>query len=332
MPDSVAARFKGKTVLITGGMGFIGASLAVRLAQAGADVLVVDNMLEPYGANLFNIEPVKAMVTVNFCDIRDQNAMDYLVTGREYVFHCAAQVCHLMSLDNPFIDIDINIKGAAVLMEALKKRNRDAVVVKMGSRGQYGSVQKLPAGEDVLPDPKGIYEISLLSAEQIMRSYYKIHGIKSVMLRLTNIYGPRGQMKHNRFGVANWFMRLALDGIKIPIYGDGSIQRDFLYIDDCVEAILLAALNPEMAGEVYNVGRDDPSSFLELAQVIVEKLGKGGWELTPFSNERKAQEPGHFYSDISKIKKACGWVPSTSLQDGVAASLDYYKANKDKYW
>lgn len=324
--------FAGKKVLITGGTGFVGSSLAIRLCGLGAKALVVDAMLEPYGGNMFNLEPVKSQVEVNFCDIRDQNAMNYLVRGMDYVFLCAAQVCHLMSIQDPFPDIDINIKGTAVVMEALRKCNRDALVVKLGSRGQYGTVETLPAHEEVKPEPKGVYEISLLSAEYLLKSYQRVHGIKSVMLRLTNIYGPRAQMRHDRFGVANWFMRLAIDGKAIPIFGDGSIKRDFLYIDDCVEAILLSAATPSAAGEVFNVGRDDPSSFLELAQTIVSELGRGSWEFKPFSAERKAQEPGDFYSDISKIRKYTGWTPSTTLHDGVRTTLDYYLKNKDKYW
>ena len=330
--NSALKVFKDKRVLITGGIGFIGSSLAIRLSELGADIMVIDAMMEPYGGNIFNLEPVKEKIKINFCDIRDQNAMNYLVRDQDYVFHCAAQVCHLMSLETPFLDIDINIKGTAVILEALRKNNPNAKIIKMGSRGQYGSVNKLPVSEDVLPDPKGIYEISLLSAEHILKSYNRIHGIKSVMLRLTNIYGPRSQMRHNRFGVANWLIRLAIDGETIPIFGDGLIKRDFLYIDDCVEAILLSALAPEAVGEVINVGRDDPATFLDLARTVIDKLGRGKWKKTPFTEDRKAQEPGDFYSDISKIIRITGWAPSTSLEAGVQKTLNYYNEHKDNYW
>ena len=265
--------FSGKNILILGGLGFLGSSLAIRLTAMGASVLLADAMIEEYGGNLFNIEPVKDDIQVNYCDIRDEHAMGQLVRGQDYIFHSAAQVCHLKSLNDPFPDIDINIRGTAVIMEALRQHNPTAKLIKLGSRGQYGSVLKLPAGEETKPDPKGIYEISLLAAEHIIGSYCRNHGIRSVLTRLTNIYGPRAQMRHNRFGVANWFVRLAIEDQTIPVFGDGLIKRDFLYIDDCVEALLRLAVLPDACGQVFNVGHDQPSNFLELATTIVDVAG-----------------------------------------------------------
>jgi UDP-glucose 4-epimerase len=323
--------FQGKNVLILGGLGFIGSSLAIRLASMGARLLLVDSMLDEYGGNTFNIAPVKDQVQVNYCDIRDERAMAQLVRDQDYIFHGAAQVCHLKSLCDPFPDIDINIRGTAVLLEALRKFNPTAKLVKLGSRGQYGPVARVPASEDDRSDPKGIYEISLLTAEQIIRSYHRNHGIESVLTRLTNIYGPRAQMRHNRYGVANWFLRLAIDGQTIPVFGDGLIKRDFLYIDDCVEALLRLAVTPQAVGQVVNVGDEVPSNFLELAQTIVRATGTA-YALTPFSAERKAQEPGDFYSDITKIRRLTGWRPRCSLEEGVRRTLEFYLANKGHYW
>ena len=334
--DTIDARFKeafeGRRVLILGGLGFLGSSLALRLADLGAECTLADAMIEEYGGNLFNIDPIRDRATINFCDIRDAAAMNWLVRDKDFVFHSAAQVCHLKSLSDPFPDIDINITGTTVVMEALRRFNPAAKVVKLGSRGQYGSVVKLPAGEETKPEPKGIYEISLLAAEHIMASYGRNHGIRSVLTRLTNIYGPRAQMRHNRFGVANWFMRLAIDGEPIPVFGDGRIKRDFLYIDDCVDALLLLAVTPGAEGAVFNIGHDTPSDFLTLAQTIVEAAGTGQYAFTPFSPERKAQEPGDFYTDITKINRLTGWRPRTSLAEGVTRTLDYYRRFKTRYW
>jgi UDP-glucose 4-epimerase len=324
--------FAGRRVLILGGLGFLGSSLAIRLAACGARITLADAMIEEYGGNLHNIAPIRDAAIVNFCDIRDAAAMNWLVRDQDYVFHSAAQVCHLKSLSDPFPDIDINITGTAVVMEALRRFNPAAKVVKLGSRGQYGSVIKLPAGEETRPEPKGIYEISLLAAEHIMASYQRNHGIRCVLSRLTNIYGPRAQMRHNRFGVANWFMRLAVDGETVPIFGDGRIKRDFLYIDDCVEALLLLAVTPEAEGEVFNIGHDVPSDFLTLAETIVETAGTGHIAFTPFSPERKAQEPGDFYTDIAKISRVTGWRPTTPLGDGVAETIAFYRQNREHYW
>lgn len=324
--------FSGKNILITGGLGFIGSSLAIKLADAGADVSIVDVMIPDYGGNLFNIEPVKGRVKVNFSDITDAHSVNYLVRDRDYIFHCAGQVCHVMSMTNPFPDIDFNIKGTAILLEACKKHNPKVKIIKMGTRGQYGPAVKLPVSEDAPTNPKGIYEISNLTAEKIIKVYNDIHGIKSVLLRLTNIYGPRAQMKHSRFGVANWFIRQAIDNETIKIFGDGKLLRDFLYIDDCVDAILMSAMTQDAAGEVLNVGIDKPTTFLELAQQIIKVAGSGKWEFAPFSEERKAQEPGNFYSDISKIKRIVGWEPKTSLSEGLKETIDYYRKHKSKYW
>lgn len=324
--------FAGKTALITGGMGFIGSNLAIRLANLGAKVTVLDAMIQDYGGNEFNLQPVADRVRINYCDIRDESAVSYLVRNQDYVFHLAGQVCHLMSLSNPFPDIEMNITGTAILMEACRKYNPEAVVVYTGTRGQYGSSVSLPVNEEAPTNPKGIYEISNLTAEKIIKVYNDVHGIKSVLLRLSNIYGPRSQMKHSRFGVCNWFVRVAMDNQKIQVFGDGSILRDFLYVDDCVEAILLSAITPAAYGEIFNVGSDIPVSFLELVKAIVSVSKQGHWEYAEFSPERKAQEPGDFYSDVSKMAKLVGWKPTTDLETGLALTIDYYRKHRDNYW
>lgn len=324
--------FRTKRVLITGGMGFIGSNLAIYLVNQGAQVTIADAMIPGYGGNLFNIEPIRQQVTVNFCDIRDVNTMNYLVQGQDYVFHLAGQVDHILSLSDPFPDIDMNIKGTAVVMEACKHHNPGAQVIYTGTRGQYGAAVSLPVDENAPTHPKGIYEITRLTAEKITQVYHEVHGIRSVMLRLTNVYGPRAQMIHARYGVVNWFARLAIDGAAIQVFGDGQIKRDFLYVDDCVEAMLMAAVCKDAYGEVFNVGIDQPTTFLELAQTMIEVAGTGTWAFAPFTPERKAQEPGDFYSDIGKIKRIVGWEPRTSLPVGLSQTIAYYRAHKAHYW
>ena len=324
--------FQGKRTLITGGMGFTGSNLAIALVDAGADVTIVDAMIPGYAGNLFNIAPVRDRVAIHFCDIRDVAAMNNLVQAQDYVFHLAGQVDHILSLTDPFPDIDINIKGTAVLMEALRWHNPRAKVIYTGTRGQYGSAVTLPVSETAPTHPKGIYEISNLTAEKIIQVYNDVHGIAAVLLRLTNIYGPRAQMKHPRYGVVNWFVRLAVDDETIQVFGDGKILRDFLYIDDAVEAILMSALEPKAIGEVLNVGIDQPYNFIELAETLIEVAGTGRWEFAAFSPERKAQEPGDFYSDISKIRRLVGWTPRTALKDGLRQTVAFYRRYKQHYW
>ncbi len=322
----------GAQVLITGGLGFIGSNLALRLSQAGARVTLVDAMIPEYGGNLFNVAPVRERVVINFSDICDRHAMDWLVRGQDYVFHLAGQVSHVMSLTDPYPDVEYNIKGTVVVMEALRRYNPRARLIFTGTRGQYGPASRVPVSETAPTNPKALYEISNLTAEKIILAYHQIHDIPAVMLRLTNVYGPRAQMKHSHYCVVNWFVRQVLDGLPIKVFGDGQIKRDFLYVDDCVEALLRCALCPGAYGEVFNVGVDRPMTFLELAQTLTRLCEGSRWEFAPFTPERKAQEPGDFYSDISKIRALVGWGPVTSLEEGLRRTLDYYRAHRDHYW
>lgn len=330
--DTLEAALKNKKVLITGGLGFIGSNLARRLVELGADITVVDAMLPGYGGNLFNIEGIADRIRINFSDIRDVHTMNYLVRDQEIVFHLAGQVDHILSLTNPFPDIDINIRGSAVVMEAVREHAPAARVVYTGTRGQYGPAVSLPVGEDTPMNPKGLYELSNLTAEKMMLLYNDKHDVATSVLRLTNIYGPRAQMHHSRYGVVNWFVRVALDDGTIKVFGKGDIKRDFLYVDDAVEAILLTAVRDEAIGEVFNVGVDIPSNFLELAERIISIAGTGRWEFAPFSPERAKQEPGDFYSDITKIRNALGWEPATDLDTGLRSTIEFYKQHRSHYW
>ena len=322
----------GKRVLITGGLGFIGSNLARRLVAEGARVTVCDALIEGYGGNPANVAEIRDAIEIERADVRDAAAMDRLVEGRDVVYHLAAQVSHVMSLSDPYPDIDINIKGTAVVLEACRRKNPAALVVRSGTRGQYGPAVKLPVSEETPSDPRGIYEISQLSAEMICRTYTRIHGIRTVPLRLTNVYGPRGQMKHSQFGVVNWFVRLALEGKAIPIFGSGKILRDFLYVDDCVDALVRSATEPKAVGEIINVGHDRPSTFLEVAEILRELVPGASIAFTDFSPERKAQEPGDFVSDIGKIRRLLGWEPTFSLREGLARTVAFYRERHAQYF
>jgi UDP-glucose 4-epimerase len=321
-----------KDVLITGGLGFIGSNLAIRLVRDGARVTVCDAMLEGYGGNFANVREINGEIETHVSDVRDEEEMGRLVEGRDVVFHLAAQVSHVLSLSNPYPDIDINIKGTAAVLEACRKRNPSALVVRSGTRGQYGPAVTLPVSEEAPANPRGIYEISQLSAEMICRTYTRIHGVRTVPLRLTNVYGPRGQMKHSHFGVVNWFVRLALTGERIPIFGSGKILRDFLYVDDCVDALVAAACEPGTVGEVLNVGDDRASTFLEVAEILRDLVPGTRIEFTDFTPERKAQEPGDFVSDISKIRRLTGWRPRIELRDGLARTVEFYRERRADYF
>ena len=324
--------YRGKRVLITGGLGFIGSNLAIKLVEMGADVVLVDSMLPLYGGNLFNVEPIKDWVRINFSDIRDRPSMNYLVQGQDYVFHLAGQVSHVDSILDPFTDVDINVNGTLSVLEACRKFNPGAKIIFTGTRGQYGSSIKLPVDEDAPTNAKGIYAITNLAAEKIVLMYHEIHRLPGACLRITNTYGPRHHMKHNRYGVLNWFIRLALDDETIPIFGDGRILRDFLCIDDLTEALIMCGLTEAAYGDIFNVGSGIAISFIDLVKKIIEIAGSGRYEYAPFTAERKALEPGDYWADITKIKSVVGWEPQVSLEEGLRRTIAYYRTYRDHYW
>ncbi len=324
--------FKSKKVLITGGLGFVGSNLSIKLAELGADVLIVDNMLPRQGGNVFNIEPVKDKVKINISDIRNPTSMNHLVKGMDYIYHIAGQVNHVDSVKDPLNDLSINVEGTLVLMEALRMNNPDAKVIFTGTRGEYGSSLTLPVAENHAINPIGIYAITNFAAERIVLTYHNLHHIKSLCLRITNTFGPRHQMAHDEYGVFNWFIRKAMDNEVIPIFGDGRILRDYLYIDDLTESLITIADSDGAYGEVYNVGSGVPLSFVDLANKIIEISGSGRVDYTEFTTERKALEPGDYYADITKIKKTINWSPKISIDEGIKKTIEYYKKYKEHYW
>ena len=323
---------KGKKILVTGGLGFIGSNLSSRLVGLGAEVMIVDNMMPRLGGNLFNVSEIADRVHMNFSDIRDSHSMDYLVKGQEFIFHLAGQVNHVDSIRNPIQDLAINCQGTLVLLECCRKYNREARIIFAGTRGEYGASVKLPVGEDHPTNPKGIYAVTNLTAEKMVLVYHDVHKIPGACLRITNTYGPRHQMAHDEYGVLNWFIRKAIDDEVIPVFGDGRILRDFLYVEDLVDCFIESATCDGAYGEVFNVGTGIPINFIDLARRIVKLTGKGKVAFTEFTQERREVEPGDYYTDISKIKRVIGWQPRTDLDEGLRKTIAFYRKHKKKYW
>ena len=323
--------FKSRKVLITGGLGFIGSNLTLELVKQKADVTLVDNFLPDHGANWRNIREIRPSVRVNLCDVRDLHSMRELLADTEIIFHLAGQGSHVLSLKNPFPDIDLNITATAILLELVRELKLNPVIVYTGTRGQYGKAMKLPVAEDQPSSPRGIYELTNLTAEKMMQIYHWNHHLRTVPLRLTNIYGPRAQMHHPHFGVVNWFVRLALTGKPITVFGDGKIRRDFIYVEDCVQALLRAAQLQENFGEIINIGNDQPRCFLDVADILCELIPGTSYQFTAFTAERAAQEPGDFYSDITKARRILSWEPKVELREGLARTVKYYKDCLEDY-
>jgi UDP-glucose 4-epimerase len=330
--EAVFRGFGGARCLITGGLGFVGSNLAQRLVALGARVLLVDSLIPAYGGNFFNIAGIRGRVHVNVADVRDPHAMDYLVLGQDYIFNLAGQIGHLESMEDPQTDLRINTEGPLTVLEACRRRNPGAKVLYASTRTVYGRAQYLPIDEAHPLAPIDCNAVSNLAAEHYHQLYFRVHGVRTVCLRLTNTYGPRQMMKdtEGRYALIYSWLRRALDGQPLPVMG-GHQVRDFTYIDDCVDALLLAAAEPQADGEVYNLG-GEVMSLLTLADLLIDVAGGGRKEVVDLPPERRAIDPGKVYLSYERIRRELGWEPRVGLREGLARTLAYYREHRHRYW
>jgi UDP-glucose 4-epimerase len=323
--------YRGKKVLITGGLGFIGSTLSYKLVDFGAEVTIVDSLFPEYGGNTFNIHGLESRVRVNISDVRDRYSMDYLVKGQDCIFNLAGTLSHIDSMRDPFTDLEINCVAQLSILEAVRHNNPDTKILFAGTRGQYGRAKTLPVTEEHLMQPTDVNGINNMAGEWYHILYNNVYGIRSTSLRLTNTFGPRHQMKHHRQGILNWFIRQAIEGVKIRVYGDGGQIRDTNYVDDVVDAMLLAMATDSTNGEVYNVG-GTPVSLKDFVEKIAAIKAGVNYELVPFPPEAKDIEIGDYIADYSKFSKLTGWRPTTTIERGIEISLEYYTKNRSHYW
>ncbi len=317
--------YAGRRVLITGGVGFIGSNLAIRLVGLGAKVLLVDSMLPAYGADLANIEPVRAKVRVNYSDIRDPHSLSYLVQGEDVIFSLAGQVSHQESMQDPMTDLEINCAAQLSLLECCRKHNASARIVFASTRQLYGRPKTLPVTEDHPLEPVDVNGINNLAAEMYYTLYHRVHGIPTVSLRLTNTYGPRMDLRSPAKGFAGVFIRQALQGETIRVFGDGKQRRDFNHVDDVVDALLLAGERDELVGRVYNLGHPEPRSLNEFLGYL-SKLTGCRHEFVPFPADAKSIDIGDYYGDFSRLAAASGWSPKIDLETGLAGTVEWFRS------
>jgi UDP-glucose 4-epimerase len=322
--------YRGRKVLVTGGLGFIGSNLCRRLADLGAQVLAVDSLLPDYGGALFNLAGYEEKVRINVADVRG-HGMEYLVQGQEVLFNLAGQVSHIDSMTDPFTDLEINCRSQLWILEAVRKRNPELKIVYAGTRQVYGKPMRLPVDENHPLNPTDVNGINKISGEFYHLVYNSVYGIRACSLRLTNTYGPRQLIRHNRQGFMGWFMRQVTLGEPIQLYGDGKQRRDFDYVDDVVDAFLRAGAMEEANGQIFNLGGQPPVALIDVVKVMIELAGQGSYSLTPFPPERKKIDIGDFHADAGKIRKALGWVPATPLRDGLTHTIDYYRQHREHY-
>ncbi|MBI1745365.1 MAG: NAD-dependent epimerase/dehydratase family protein [Acidobacteria bacterium] len=326
--------YRGRRVMVTGGLGFIGSNLARRLADLGADVLVVDSLIPVYGGNLFNLnlDGYSARVRVNVADIRTAPTMNYLVQGQDIIFNLAGQVSHRDSMIDPYTDLEINCRSQVVILEACRHYNPGVKIIFAGTRQQYGKADYLPVDERHLMHPTDVNGINKMAGEWYHILYNNVYGLRATSLRLTNTYGPRQWMKDERMGFISWFVRLAIEGRPIPLWGDGEQIRDLNYVDDVVEAFLMVGAGDVANGQIYNLG-NDPVTLRQFVELLVEiTQSPGGYILHPWPDDRKRIDIGAYYGNYGKISKELSWQPRVPLREGLTRMVAYYREHHAHYW
>jgi UDP-glucose 4-epimerase len=323
--------YRGLKVMVTGGLGFIGSNLARQLVDLGADVLIVDALIPDYGGNLFNIDGIADRVRVNIADVREQTTMSYLVRDHAVIFNLAGQVSHIDSMRDPYADLEINCRSQLTLLEACRYHNRSVKVVYAGTRQVYGRPDSLPVTERHLVRPTDVNGINKAAGENYHLVYNNVFGVRACSLRLTNVYGPRQLIRHDRQGFIGWFLRLAVENKALQIYGDGSQLRDFVHVADAADAFLRAGASDACNGEAFNVGGTQPIRHRELAELLVSLAGSGRVKYVDWPADKKAIDIGSFYADSTKFKRTTGWAQRIPLADGLRDTVAFYRAHFSEY-
>lgn len=322
--------FEGKRVLVTGGLGFIGSNLARRLVRCGAQVTLVDSMIPEYGGNRFNVAGIADNVTINIADVRDASSMRYMVAGQDFVFNLAGQTSHMDSMANPLNDLEINCSAQLSILEACRKYNEGLKIVFAGTRQIYGKPDYLPVDEKHPVRPVDVNGIHKLAGEWYHVLYNNVYGIRACALRLTNTYGPRMRVRDARQTFLGLWVRLILEGKPFEVWG-GDQLRDFCYVSDAVEAMLLAASDEKANGRVFNLGGQRVLSLKDMADLLLEVNGGGEYTVKPFPADRRRIDIGDYYADFSQIRSLLGWEPGVPEREGLARTLEFYREHLKHY-
>ncbi len=328
--------YQGKKVLVTGGLGFVGSNLSLRLLELGAEVQVVDALLPDCGGNPFNLQPACGRIRLSREDLRNQQFMETAVAGCDLIFNLAGQVSHLGSMQDPQQDLEINCRAQLSLLEACRRANPKVKVVFASSRQLYGRPVALPVDEKHPVEPVDINGIHKRAAERY-HFIYGVYGLRATALRMTNTYGPRQFLRNSMQGFMGWFIRQALDGEEITLFGDGSQLRDPVYVDDVVAAFLMAGMSPVADGQLFNLGAQ-PVSLRTIAETLIaicsshpdEKRAR--YRLVPFPEDRQPIDIGSYYADYWKAERLLGWKPEIPLEEGLRRSVAFFREHKEHYW
>ena len=323
------ALWRGRRVLVTGGLGFIGSTLVRRLGALGADVVVVDSLVSDYGGNPFNLEGAEGQIRMNVSDIRDPYSLRYLAADRELIFNLAGQTSHLDSMHDPFTDLAINGTAQLSLLEICRKHNPGVKIVFASTRQIYGRPQYLPVDEKHPQVPVDVNGINKIAGESYHLLYDRVYGLRTAVLRLTNTYGPRMRIKDARQTFLGVWVRAVLEGQPFEVWG-GDQLRDYTYVDDAVDALMLTALSAELDGQALNLGGDRVISLRDTA-ALLSRITDGCHVIREFPAERKRIDIGDYYSDDRAFRVATGWAPQVRLEEGLVRTMDFYRRHLAHY-
>jgi UDP-glucose 4-epimerase len=322
--------FHEKKVLITGGLGFIGSNLAHSLVAKGAQVTLVDSLVPEYGGNLFNIAGLEDKARVNISDVRDEHSMRYLVQGQDFLFNLAGQTSHMDSMQDPYTDLEINCRAQLSILEACRKYNSEIKIVFASTRQLYGRPDYLPVDEKHLLRPVDVNGVNKMSGEWFHILYNNVYGIRACALRLTNTIGPRMRVKDARQTFLGAWVRHLVEGKPFEVWG-GEQLRDFTFVEDAVEAFLLAAIEDRSNGQIYNLGGERVITLKDLAELLVQSNGEGDFSIRDYPQDRKPIDIGDYYADFTSIQSTLGWKPRTPLPEALKLTLEYYRCNLQHY-
>ncbi len=327
---NIYSNFSGANILITGGLGFIGSNLAQRLVDLNAHVTLVDSLIPQYGGNPFNIQGIEDRVRVNISDVRDPHSVRYLVQNQDYLFNLAGQTSHLDSMEDPFSDLEINSRAQLSILEVCRKYNPGVKIVFASTRQIYGKPDYLPVDEKHLLRPVDVNGVNKMAGEWYHILYNNVYGIHACALRLTNTYGPRMRVKDARQTFLGIWIRNLVEGRPFEVWG-GEQLRDFTFVEDAVEAFLMAAVSEEANGKIFNLGGERVISLKELADLLIDIAGCGEYHIRQFPENRKKIDIGDYYSDDTLIRQTLGWQPNVDLKEGISKTVNYYRKYLKNY-